>query len=249
MKEVKLYDVAPDVLDRMAHGGVFFTVQDKSGRCNTMNIGWGSLSCYWNGPVFIAPIRHNRYTYELLQNADSFTVSVPLDDGMKEALTLVGTRHGNEEDKYALAHLTPLDALSVNGKVIGQCALHIECRIALTLPMDPEAMDPAVRERWYGDGDFHTLYFGPGRRLLPHGHRRLIRHTKKDPLGGSFLCARWRMGRRSVLLFLLGQVGVVVDLGDVVQVVGAGRGSSAGAPGPRPRDRWCSAGRGWTRRS
>ena len=144
MKEVKLYDVAPDVLDRMAHGGVFFTVQDKSGRCNTMNIGWGSLSCYWNGPVFIAPIRHNRYTYELLQNADSFTVSVPLDDGMKEAL----------------AHLTPLDALSVNGKVIGQCALHIECRIALTLPMDPEAMDPAVRERWYGDGDFHTLYFG-----------------------------------------------------------------------------------------
>ena len=23
MKEVKLYDVAPDVLDRMAHGGVF----------------------------------------------------------------------------------------------------------------------------------------------------------------------------------------------------------------------------------
>lgn len=160
MKEVKLYDVAPDVLDRMAHGGVFFTVQDKSGRCNTMNIGWGSLSCYWNGPVFIAPIRNNRYTYELLQNADSFTVSVPLDDGMKEALALVGTRHGNEVDKYALAHLTPLDALSVNGKVIGQCALHIECRIALTMPMDPEAMDPAVRERWYGDGDFHTLYFG-----------------------------------------------------------------------------------------
>mgnify|MGYP002330662118 CR=1 FL=1 len=119
MKEVKLYDVAPDVLDRMAHGGVFFTVQDKSGRCNTMNIGWGSLSCYWNGPVFIAPIRHNRYTYELLQNADSFTVSVPLDDGMKEALALVGTCHGNEVDKYALAHLTPLDALSVNGKVIG----------------------------------------------------------------------------------------------------------------------------------
>lgn len=189
MKEVKLYDVAPDVLDRMAHGGVFFTVQDKSGRCNTMNIGWGSLSCYWNGPVFIAPIRHNRYTYELLQNADSFTVSVPLDDGMKEALALVGTRHGNEVDKYALAHLTPLDALSVNGQ--GHRPVRAAHRV-------PHRADAAHGPRGDGPGRPRALVrrrrfphpvLWPGRRLLPHGHRRLIRHAKKDPLGGSFLCA------------------------------------------------------------
>ena len=160
MKAVKLYEIAPDVLSRMANGGVFLTVNDKKGRFNTMNIGWGSVSCYWNEPVFIAPVRHDRYTYELLQDADSFTVSVPLDDGLREALKIVGTRHGNEVDKYALAHITPLDALSVDGKVVGECALHIECRIGLTMPMEPSAMAEAVRERWYADGDFHTLYFG-----------------------------------------------------------------------------------------
>lgn len=35
-----------------------------------MNIGWGSVAHYWNMPVFVAPVRHNRYTYELLQDAD-----------------------------------------------------------------------------------------------------------------------------------------------------------------------------------
>lgn len=160
MKEVKFLETAPDILNKMADGGVFFTVKDKQGRFNTMNIGWGSVSWYWNAPVFIAPIRHNRYTYELLQNADSFTVSVPLEGGMESALKLVGTCHGNEVDKYAQAHLTPIDALSVDGKVIAQCALHIECKIRLVQPMTPDQMSPEVHGRCYADEDFHTLYFG-----------------------------------------------------------------------------------------
>lgn len=160
MKEVKFLETAPDILNKMANGGVFLTVKDKKGRFNTMNIGWGSISWFWNAPVFVAPVRHNRYTYELLQDADSFTVSVPLEEGMENALKLVGTCHGNEVDKYAQAHLTPMDALSVDGKVIGQCALHIECKIRLVQPMAPEAMQESVKTRWYGDEDYHTLYFG-----------------------------------------------------------------------------------------
>ena len=107
MKEVNYRDVAPIVLEKLAEGGVFLTVKDRKGRVNTMNIGWGSVAHYWNMPVFVAPVRHNRYTYELLQDADSFTVSVPLDDGMKSALAFVGTHHGNEVDKWAGAHIAP----------------------------------------------------------------------------------------------------------------------------------------------
>lgn len=160
MKWAHLNEISPTILDKMAHGGVFFTVQDKSGRVNTMNIGWGSVSVYWNKPVFIAPIRHNRYTYELLQNADTFTVSIPLDDGMNKALAYVGTHHGNEVDKFAEAHITPVDALSVTGKVIAQCTLHLECKIRLVTEMDLDAMDPETRANCYGDNDAHTLYFG-----------------------------------------------------------------------------------------
>ncbi len=160
MKEVNYREIAPDVLDKMAHGGVFFTVKDRAGRVNTMNIGWGSVSWYWNRPVFIAPIRHNRYTYELLKDADSFTVSVPLDDSCKQALQLVGTRHGNEIDKYAAAHLTAVEALAVKGAVIAQCALHLECKIRLAQPMTPDQMDEEIHANFYGDEDYHTLYFG-----------------------------------------------------------------------------------------
>ena len=160
MKTLNLHEIAPVVLDKMAHGGVFFTVKDKSGRVNTMNIGWGSVANYWRGPVFVAPIRHNRYTYELLQDADTFTVSVPLNDSLKHALMIVGTKHGNECDKFAEAGITAADAKSVYGAVIPECALHIECKIRLVTEMDFAQMSDETRTRFYGDNDAHTLYFG-----------------------------------------------------------------------------------------
>lgn len=160
MKEIKISEISPVVLEKLAHGGVFLTVKDRSGRVNTMNIGWGGLSVFWGMPVFIAPVRHNRYTYALLQDADSFTVSVPLDGEMDKALAYVGSHHGNEVDKWSEAHLTPVDALSVRGAVIAQCALHLECRIRLVQPMTPEGMCGEIQSKMYGDGDFHTLYFG-----------------------------------------------------------------------------------------
>ena len=160
MKWAKLHDIAPVVLDKMANGGVFFTVKDKSGRVNTMNIGWGSIANYWNSPVFVAPIRHNRYTYELLQDADTFTVSIPADDSLKRALMVVGTKHGNECDKYAEAGITPVDALSIHGAVIAECTFHIECKIRLVTEMDFTKMSDETHTRFYGDEDAHVLYFG-----------------------------------------------------------------------------------------
>jgi len=160
MKNLHLHDIAPIVLHKMAHGGVFFTVKDKTGRVNTMNIGWGSIANYWKGPVFVAPIRHNRYTYELLQDADTFTVSVPLDDNLKHALLVVGTKHGNECDKYAEAGITPVDAQAIHGAVIAECALHIECKVRLITEMDFGQMSDETHTRFYGDNDPHVLYFG-----------------------------------------------------------------------------------------
>lgn len=160
MKQLNYREIAAVALDKMEHGGVFFTVKDKTGRINTMNIGWGSLSFYWAMPVFIAPIRHNRYTYDLLQNADSYTVSIPLDDSMKKALAFVGTHHGCDVDKYAAAHITPAPAMAVDGAIISQCALHIECKIRLVQPMNAPALDEGVNARMYKDNDYHTFYFG-----------------------------------------------------------------------------------------
>ena len=57
MKSVRLHEIAPVVLDKMAHGGVFFTVKDGKGRVNTMNIGWGSIANYWNQPVGLGGTR------------------------------------------------------------------------------------------------------------------------------------------------------------------------------------------------
>ena len=75
-------------LERMAKGGVFLTVNGETGP-NTMTMGWGSLSVYWGKPVLIIPVRKSRYTHELLQTAQEFTVSVPGDDSFRAALGVV----------------------------------------------------------------------------------------------------------------------------------------------------------------
>ena len=80
-------EFSKQTLEQLSGKGVFFTV--KSGnKINTMTIGWGSLSQYWGEEIFIAPIRPSRYTFELLKNTDEFTVSVPAQGQMDEALKI-----------------------------------------------------------------------------------------------------------------------------------------------------------------
>ena len=72
------FEFSDTTLERMSGKGVFLTVgEDKP---NTMTIGWGSISVYWNKPVFIVPVRHSRYSYSILEKGSGFTVSVPPQD-------------------------------------------------------------------------------------------------------------------------------------------------------------------------
>ena len=75
MKEVNIADVAPQILKQIEKG-VFLTVK-QGDNTNTMTIGWGMLGRIWNRQIFMVLVRYSRYTYELIEKADSFTVSIP----------------------------------------------------------------------------------------------------------------------------------------------------------------------------
>ncbi len=160
MKDVNYAEVSGLILDHLAHGGIFFSVKDKQGRVNTMNTAWGGPAFYWNKNVYVAPIRHDRHTLSLLQNAESFTISVPLHGQLKKELAYVGTHHGYNEDKFAGCNLSFAEAKSVDSIIIDQCDLHIECEIQLVTEMDKAGMDKNVYDKCYADGDMHVLYFG-----------------------------------------------------------------------------------------
>ncbi|GAB6138690.1 flavin reductase family protein [Halanaerobaculum tunisiense] len=153
------YDAYMQQATRAIRDGAFLTV--KSGdEVNTMTIGWGSIGYIWGQPFFLVMVRDSRYTYELIEEADEFTVSIPLDDSFQEELSFCGTKSGRNYDKFAECDLTALSGKQVTTPVIGGCDLHYECEIKFEQFMDQSNLDPEIDQQWYAEEAYHKLYFG-----------------------------------------------------------------------------------------
>ncbi len=160
MREISYNEYAKEVLESVSKGA-FLSVTSE-GVDNTMTIGWGSVAYMWRKPVFIAMIRYSRYTYEMLQKADAFTISVPFEtnDRIKEALKICGTLSGKACDKWQLANITKLPAQKIKAPIVGECDLHYECKIIGKTPLEPGMLDAAITDQFYNKGDYHVLYYG-----------------------------------------------------------------------------------------
>ena len=126
-------------------------------RCNTMTASWGGVGVLWNMPVAIAYVRPQRYTYEFMEAADTFSLSV-LPEQYREALRLCGTRSGRELDKLAAAGLTVYDADGT--PAIAQSRLIIVCRKLYAQDMKPENFIDQTLLSHYKAKDYHRQYVG-----------------------------------------------------------------------------------------
>lgn len=149
-----------DALDSLEQRGAFLTVKDNEDRVNTMTIGWGNIGYEWGRPVFIVLVRESRYTYELLENADDFTVSIPLDDKMNKALGFCGSKSGRDYDKFKECGLKVLNSDKVKSPSIGDCQMIYECKIIYKHDMDLQLLDEEIRNKWYSSESKHTIYYG-----------------------------------------------------------------------------------------
>lgn len=106
MQNINAFDHAETILKILAKGAFLTTA--AGGRNNTMTIGWGALGNIWGKPVFTVMVRHSRYTHELIEAHNEFTVSFPLTAAFSKALGLCGSKSGRDMDKFAAAEITPL---------------------------------------------------------------------------------------------------------------------------------------------
>lgn len=160
MKPVKFQALSQDLLNQLVKGA-FLTVK-HDGKVNTMTIGWGTVGYIWNKPILMVPVRYSRYTHSLIDNATSFTVSVPIAKDLKKELAFCGTKSGRDLDKIKACGLT-LEApqsLDIETPIIGDCELQIECKIVYKQPMASETLDPQIIKSQYPKGDYHVLYYG-----------------------------------------------------------------------------------------
>lgn len=128
---------------------------------NPMTIGWAQYGVLWSRPCLTVYVRESRNTHRLLENATTFTVSVPELGAMRKELAYCGTKSSRDVDKVAELGLGLSPARFAAQDGLKGCKTHIECRI-LHRSVLKEALieDPAIRDRYYRDGDEHTMFIG-----------------------------------------------------------------------------------------
>lgn len=154
---VELERLTPEILHVFGRQPPLLTAGDKTG-LNTMTIGWCQLGRLWNLPVCTVYVRPERYTYQFMESHDYFTVSI-LPEEAKKVTALCGSKSGRDVDKVKECGFTVKTA-ECGAPYFEEASLVLVCRKRFAQPMDPQLIPDDVKERWYPQKDYHTMYIG-----------------------------------------------------------------------------------------
>lgn len=90
----------------------------------------------WQTPATLAYIRGDRYSYQLMQKEESFTLSF-FTEQYRGALRICGTRSGRDGDKVKAAGLTPIET-PAGLMSFGEARMIIECKKMLVQELEYE---------------------------------------------------------------------------------------------------------------
>ncbi len=131
----------------------------STGRFNAMTISWGSLGVMWSKLTFQTVVRPVRYTYEFMEQYDSFTICA-FPRQYRKALSLLGTKSGREGDKIAQAGLTPTASTQVAAPSYAEAELVLECRKTYWQDLEPAHFLIPEIDQNYPEKDYHRIYYG-----------------------------------------------------------------------------------------
>lgn len=151
------FDYADKILSAVK-GGVLLST-NAGGRQNFMTISWGSLGIEWNKPIFTAFVRESRFTKELLDKTDEFTVCIPFENKTdKNALAVCGSKSGRDIDKTAVCGLTEINGEKNSCNALKELPLTLECRVLYKSEQDFSFLSEEIKNRFYPYADPHTAY-------------------------------------------------------------------------------------------
>lgn len=132
---------------------------------NAMTAAWGQLGTLWERtnhtnrlPAATVYIRPSRYTHQFMEKEDFFTLNV-LKPQDKKVFGILGSKHGNDCDKFAMAGINPYFTDGTTG--IAEAEKILVCRKLYAQEIKPECFcDPELVDFNYPKDDFHTMYVG-----------------------------------------------------------------------------------------
>lgn len=131
--KIEASDLPDNVIQLIGKEWMLVTAGNK-GSYNTMTASWGGVGYIWERPSTFIFIRDTRYTYQFLQQEESFTLSF-FDEKYRNALRICGTRSGRDTNKIEEAGLTPLETPS-GLMSFGEARMIIECKKMFVQELD-----------------------------------------------------------------------------------------------------------------
>lgn len=129
--------------------------EDKT---NTMTASWGGLGVMWGKDVVYIVVRDSRYTRELIDQSETFSISF-LNPEYHSALKYLGAVSGRDENKIANARLNVNYHEGI--PFIDEASTVMVCRKMCKQPLAKENFTlDFIDEKWYANGDYHNLYIG-----------------------------------------------------------------------------------------
>ncbi len=106
-------------------GGVVLVTSRYKDRENVMSASWVTPLSF-SPPLVGVAIHPARFTHDLIKKSEQFALNIP-NISLLKAVEICGTYSGRDTDKFAKAHITPVDALEIDVPLVEECIGHIEC--------------------------------------------------------------------------------------------------------------------------
>ncbi len=154
--------IAPDqipgnIIKMLSEDWMLITAGNDAG-FNMMTASWGGLGYLLGKPVAFCFINPARYTYQLMEKNDTFTLTF-YTEAYRKALEYCGSTSGKDTDKVKGSGLTPITTPE-GSKAFGEAWMIIECRKLISQSLSTESIsNEKVREEWLGK-QVNKMYAG-----------------------------------------------------------------------------------------
>ena len=152
-KEINIRDIKQSAVKLISDDWALVTAA-ADGVTNTMTVSWGGMGELWGKDVVFIFIRPQRYTYELLEKTDMFSMSF-FDGEYKKELGFCGKNSGRNGDKFEATGLNPVE---LNGiAAVEQAKYNFICKKIAFQDLDPKGfIDESIESNY--NGDYHRVY-------------------------------------------------------------------------------------------
>ena len=154
-KEVNIRDIDKSAVKMISDEWALVTAS-ADGATNSMTVSWGGIGEIWGKDVAYIFIRPQRYTYELLEKTDVFSMSF-FGGEYKKELTYFGRNSGRDVNKYEATDFITVKLDSV--ECVEQAKVNLVCKKLAFQDIDPKGfLDESIENNY--NGDYHRVYIG-----------------------------------------------------------------------------------------